>query len=101
MWYWLHRGPLALHADTEWLMIKPPSFMPINTPLARRGQETQALGHCRGGFTTKLHAVCEYVLQSIQLAASYLWLKYMSRELVSYSERHPWHDMCVVPAARV
>ena len=61
---WLHRGQLALHADTEWLIITPPSFVPINTPLARRGQETQALGHCRGGFTTKLHAVCESVLQS-------------------------------------
>lgn len=21
MWYWSHRGPLALHADTEWLII--------------------------------------------------------------------------------
>ena len=31
----------------------PPSFAPINTPRA------QALGRCRGGFTTKLHAVCD------------------------------------------
>ena len=25
----------------------------------KRGQQTQALGRCRGGFTTKLHAVCD------------------------------------------
>jgi hypothetical protein len=24
-----------------------------------RGQQTQALGRCRGGCTTKLHAVCD------------------------------------------
>ena len=25
----------------------------------KRGQQTQALGRCRGGFSTKLHAVCD------------------------------------------
>ena len=29
-----------------------------------KGQKTQASGHCRGGFTTKLHALCECVVQS-------------------------------------
>lgn len=63
MWYWSHRGPLALHADTEWLMIDATIIRACQHAACAKGQQTQALGRCRVGFTTKLHAVCECVVQ--------------------------------------
>lgn len=38
----------------------PPSFVPSTRRRRKRGQQqTQALGRSRGGFTTKIHAVCD------------------------------------------
>jgi transposase len=53
---------LAVDADTEWLMIDGHHHSRPSTCRGRtRGQQTQALGRCRGGCTTKLHAVCDAV----------------------------------------
>ena len=36
----------------------------------KRGQQTQAFGHCRGGFTTKLHAVCDALGNPLRFIAT-------------------------------
>lgn len=52
---------LAVDANTEWLMMDATIIHSrLSTRRGRkRGQQMQALGRCRGWFTTKLHAVCD------------------------------------------
>ncbi|HSL04148.1 MAG TPA: IS5 family transposase [Nitrospiraceae bacterium] len=51
---------LAVDADTEWLMIEATIIRAHpHAAGATGGKQTQALGRCRGGVTTKLPAVCD------------------------------------------
>ena len=48
---------LAVDADTEWLMIDATTIRAHQYAAGAKGeQQTQVLGRCRGGCTTKLHA---------------------------------------------
>ncbi|QBR84945.1 IS5 family transposase [Legionella israelensis] len=51
---------LAVDADTEWLMIDSTVIRAHqHASGAKRGQENQALGRSKGGFSTKIHALCD------------------------------------------
>ncbi|MBC7838229.1 MAG: hypothetical protein H7Y39_06265 [Nitrospiraceae bacterium] len=55
---------LEINADTEWLMIDATIIRAHQHAACAKGQQTLALGRCRRRFSTKLHAVCECVVQS-------------------------------------
>jgi transposase len=51
---------LAANADTEWLMLDSTIVRAHQHAAgAKGGQQNEALGRSRGGFSTKIHAVCD------------------------------------------
>lgn len=56
-------GPLGAPCRYGMLMIDSTIIRACQHAACAKGQQTQALGRCRVGFTTKLHAVCECVVQ--------------------------------------
>ena len=50
---------LVIDADTEWLIIDITTIRAHQNAAGAKGAQAQALGRCRGGFTTPLHAVCD------------------------------------------
>lgn len=50
---------LAVDTDTEWLMIDSTIIRAHQHAAGAKGQEKQALGRSRGGFSTKIHALCD------------------------------------------